>query len=76
MEEVTTWDASWEGLGAIVMGPDGRLYVDDYVQKQMMVFTTDGSELQPLAYTSEHPDIVLPRSDLAVGADGLSLIHI
>jgi hypothetical protein len=68
--EVAAWDVNWEGLGAIVLGPDGRLYLDDYLKKQMMVFTTDGSELDPLAYTSEHPDIVLPRSDLAVGADG------
>ena len=69
-EEVTAWDATWEGLGAMVLGPDGRLYVDDYVRDQLIVFPTDGSESLPVPYTSEHPEIVQARGDLAIGPDG------
>jgi hypothetical protein len=69
-EQQATWDAAWERLGAIVFGPEGRLYIDDYVQDQLLVFAMDGSELESLAYTTEHPQMVEARSDLAVGPDG------
>jgi outer membrane protein assembly factor BamB len=53
-----------------VIGSDGRLYIDDYVRDQFIVFTPDGSEVTTLPYASEHPEMVQARSDLAIGPDG------
>jgi hypothetical protein len=69
-EWLTAWDAKWEKLGSMVLGPDGRLYVDDYVRHQVMIFGLDGSEHPPLAYETTHPEFVELRNDLAIGTDG------
>jgi hypothetical protein len=69
-ESVMSWDAKWEGLGAMVPGPDGRLYIDDHVRHLVMVFSTDGGEHPPLAYESALPEFVELRNDLAIGPGG------
>ena len=69
-ERLTAWDAKWEGLGAMVLGFDGRLYIDDYVRKQLMVFGADGANQGTIAYPAWIPEKGLPRNELAVGPDG------
>ena len=69
-EKLAAWEASWESLGVMALGPDGRLYVDDYFGNVLTVYDTDGSELGTIEYESSVPPPLGLRNDIAIGPDG------
>ncbi|HYI15756.1 MAG TPA: NHL repeat-containing protein [Thermomicrobiales bacterium] len=67
---MTAWDTTWQALGVMELGPDGRLYVVDAFGNLLTVYDTDGSELGTIEYESSVPPELSLQNDIAIGPDG------